>query len=410
LYEPFSSGLHAESGGESIDDSHDQLLAMLSRFGLSTEHRALLKPYDSVVFYKGQRTTLAPLLGANGGAGLTDYLRFEDAVSALGDNVDPDRPEDAPNAAELDATSLETFVRDQHLVPEAEFLVRLQNKSEYNAELKDISLLFVAQQSAASSGGVGGLGLTGSETMRVVGGKSRLPELMAQALGPTVQTSSPVSVVEHSATGVRVHARGSLVDAAWLIIAAPLMPMRKVTFQPALPTSVAATIVGLDLGAAAKVIREYAAPFWQAEGSSGFTLTDLPFTVGWAASDSEPLTLGGIFSQFITGDAARYAASLPDDRRRAVFQGQLDTVYPEGRLLMTPRGATMAWANEPYTGGGYAVFRPGQMAPFWPVLRDGTGRIRFAGEHTSGLAGYMESAVRSGHRAAQQIGVPTSTG
>jgi monoamine oxidase len=63
----------------------------------------------------------------------------------------------------------------------------------------------------------------------------------------------------------------------------------------------------------------------------------------------------------------------------------------------------MAWANEPFTGGGYAVFRPGQMMSFWPALREGVGRIHFAGEHTESLAGYMESAVRSGHRVAASL-------
>jgi monoamine oxidase len=46
------------------------------------------------------------------------------------------------------------------------------------------------------------------------------------------------------------------------------------------------------------------------------------------------------------------------------------------------------------------------MAPFWPILRDGYQRIRFAGEHTEPLAGYMESAVRSGHRVATALGKP----
>ena len=66
----------------------------------------------------------------------------------------------------------------------------------------------------------------------------------------------------------------------------------------------------------------------------------------------------------------------------------------------------MAWANEPYTGGGYALFRPGQLVPFWPVLRDGLERIHFAGEHVATMTGYMESAVRSGRRAANRIGHP----
>ena len=53
-----------------------------------------------------------------------------------------------------------------------------------------------------------------------------------------------------------------------------------------------------------------------------------------------------------------------------------------------------------------SVYRPRQMAAFWPVVRGGLDRIAFAGEHTEVLAGYMESAVRSGHRVAAQLGAP----
>jgi monoamine oxidase len=178
-----------------------------------------------------------------------------------------------------------------------------------------------------------------------------------------------------------------------------------VTFAPALPRSVAAVIERLELGSAVKVIHEYATRFWEAEGVPGFTLSDLPFTVAWAATDSYPST-GGILTQFVTGRPARAAARLGDAHRIAAFQRQLDRVYPEGRSLLTPNAATMVWAHEPYTGGGYAVYRPGQMVPFWPVLRDGLDRIKFAGEHTEALAGFMESAVRSGHRVARLLGRP----
>src|SRR5882757_4251141 len=55
LYAPWSKGLHAEAGGESIDDGHYAIQAMLKRFGLTTERRAPLKPYDSTVYYQGLR-------------------------------------------------------------------------------------------------------------------------------------------------------------------------------------------------------------------------------------------------------------------------------------------------------------------------------------------------------------------
>jgi monoamine oxidase len=162
----------------------------------------------------------------------------------------------------------------------------------------------------------------------------------------------------------------------------------------------------LDLGHALKVSTQYDRRFWSSEALSGFTITDLPFGVGWDATDSMPggADRPGVLTQFVTGDAARYGAALGDQSRIGTFQTQLDAVYPEGGGVKSGIATTMAWANEPYTGGGYAVYAPGQMIRFWPLLRQPHGSIWFAGEHTETLAGYMESAVRSGHRVAGAIG------
>jgi monoamine oxidase len=51
------------------------------------------------------------------------------------------------------------------------------------------------------------------------------------------------------------------------------------------------------------------------------------------------------------------------------------------------------------------VYKPNQLSAYWEPLRAGTDRIHFAGEHTESLAGYMESAVRSGMRAAAHVGI-----
>jgi monoamine oxidase len=399
LYSPFSDGLHAEAGGESIDDNHDQIQALIARFGLHTERRPPNKLLESVVYRHRQREPITAFLQRRGGAVLRDYLRFGDALDRLSENIDPAHPERASNAAELDGRTLDHFIRNQHLVPQAEFLVRLQNRASYNAEASELSLLFVAQQTAIFAG----VPDSASETMRISGGNSRLVEAMAGALGDRVRLHSPVRRIEHDADGVRVHAGGRPVDAAYLILATPMHPLRRIGFRPALPHSVARVIAGLDLGHAVKVIHEYTARFWETEGVPGFTVSDLPFHVAWAATDSYP-SAEGILTQFITGRPARRAARLHPAHRIARFGRQLDRVYPEGRGYHTSHAATMAWADEPYTGGGYAVYRPGQLVPFWPVLREGLTRIKFAGEHTEALAGFMESAVRSGHRIAGLLG------
>jgi monoamine oxidase len=109
-------------------------------------------------------------------------------------------------------------------------------------------------------------------------------------------------------------------------------------------------------------------------------------------------------SQFITGPPASRASQLSDAARVEEATAELNRVYPEAAAVATQRTATHNWRLDPYTGGAYAVWRPGQMVPFFSPWQQGSGRIRFAGEHTSNLAGYMESAVRSGHRVAGEIG------
>ena len=83
---------------------------------------------------------------------------------------------------------------------------------------------------------------------------------------------------------------------------------------------------------------------------------------------------------------------------------ELALVFPESPAQLAGPAATVAWSNEPFTTGGYAAYKPGQVCAFWPALRAGTDRIHFAGEHLEAPAGYLESAVRSGMRAAATLG------
>ena len=57
----------------------------------------------------------------------------------------------------------------------------------------------------------------------------------------------------------------------------------------------------------------------------------------------------------------------------------------------------------PYSRGAYVAWAPGQLSAWYGPLREGHGRLRFAGEHTAELSGYMEGAVRSGLRVAAEI-------
>lgn len=400
LHDEFSAGLLAEAGGESIDDDHSEMQALVQRFGLALESRPADKEFLGAVYYQGKRWATADF-ATDDITTLIDYTRFFDAVAALGDGVDPEHPEALADAAALDARSLADFVAEQKLSPAAEFLVNIENRADYASDPQDVSLLFVAQQSAA----VAGVPDDAAETMRIRGGNSSLTLAMAAELGDAVKLGAAVTHIEEQSDRVIVRTASSEFTAAFVVLAIPTPPLRQIAFEPPLVGDLAAAVQDVELGHAVKVIHEYKTRFWEPEDLDGFTVTDLPFGLAWAPTDSYASD-HGLLTQFITGSPAHDAAKLSDPDRIAQFTTQLDQVYPEGVAAKTGHVQALAWENEPYTGGAYTVYRPGQLARYWPAFRAGTEHIRFAGEHTESLAGYMESAVRSGHRVAEEIGGP----
>jgi len=405
---PLDRGLRAELGGESIDDTHTALRSMVRRFGLTTERRpddTTSRAEKGVFRYQGKTYTFAELTALRGGTVLGDYLRVDDELARLADKhrVDPEHPERADGAAALDAMSFATWLDSLHLVPEARFVAEQANVSIYNAELSDLSMLFVAQQTAVTAGMLD----SQSETMRVTGGNASLPGAMAAQLAAAVILDSPVSAVTRRGDVVTVTARGRQYFGAHVVLAVPPPPLRDVRFDPALPGPVAAAIAGLDLGVAAKVVNQYHSPFWREQGQSGFSMTDLTYRISWDAADSYHAP-AGLLTTFTTAGNARALAALDDTTRIRRVRDELAVVFPSSSGRPAGPAVTMAWSNEPFTRGGYAVYKPNQLVAFWEPLRAGADRIHFAGEHLEALAGYMESAVRSGERVATGLGRPTS--
>jgi monoamine oxidase len=64
----------------------------------------------------------------------------------------------------------------------------------------------------------------------------------------------------------------------------------------------------------------------------------------------------------------------------------------------------MDWPSDPWTKASYSFPAPGQVTSQGPTLREGLGRLHFAGEYTSyAFMGYMEGALNSGAAAAKRI-------
>jgi monoamine oxidase len=68
------------------------------------------------------------------------------------------------------------------------------------------------------------------------------------------------------------------------------------------------------------------------------------------------------------------------------------------------RARFMDWPSDPWSKASYSFPAPGQVMAQGPTLRQGIGRLHFAGEYCSyAFMGYMEGALNSGAAAARRI-------
>jgi monoamine oxidase len=111
----------------------------------------------------------------------------------------------------------------------------------------------------------------------------------------------------------------------------------------------------------------------------------------------------GILMGFIEGNAARKLASVPVAERRAAVLRCFGRYFGE-RAERPVHYVDKAWSEDPWSRGCYAGYFPtGVWTSFGRALRAPVGRIHWAGTETATeWNGYIEGAVQSGERAAEE--------
>jgi monoamine oxidase len=102
------------------------------------------------------------------------------------------------------------------------------------------------------------------------------------------------------------------------------------------------------------------------------------------------------------GALARRVAGMNEAERLAFVVDDVDKAHP-GLRPNLEGAVTKIWDNDPWTGGAYALPSVGQMTTLCSDIARPEGHVHFAGEHTSGLTGWMQGALESGLRAAREV-------
>lgn len=116
----------------------------------------------------------------------------------------------------------------------------------------------------------------------------------------------------------------------------------------------------------------------------------------------------GILCSYAIGDKADDIASSPRQKLKNWIVEDVAHAFglPWSSSKSDPTAVAIeqqAWQKEPFTGGAYAFYRPGQWFTVRPILRRPFKKVFFAGEHIADCQGFMEGAVVTGKAAAAAI-------
>ena len=230
-------------------------------------------------------------------------------------------------------------------------------------------------------------------------GNMRLPEAMAMNLTQPVRKGEPVTAIHQSAAMVTVTVEsGKTLEADAVVLALPLPALRQL--EVSLPSPQQALLENIDYHKVVQLHCIVEEPFWESSGWSGSWWTDGPlgrvFTRPILGTNRHNMTV------WINGDDCDALNSLDDTTCTEALTQALWQLMPNARDV-TSVGQLVRWSTDPYAGGAWALWRPGQAATAHEAIRTPAGRLFFAGEHTAEAYRGMEAAMESGERAALEV-------
>jgi monoamine oxidase len=405
LRSPFADGLYAEAGAISYSKSSRHMVRYIQTFGLTG---LPLGPRGTPVYHlRGRRLAFKQgekpewpyeLAAGEQGLSLQQLIaKYFTVVEKVGDVGDPAWRPDA--FKDWDQVTLAAWLKAQGASAAA--IQLLGNGVWWGHGWSEVSALHRLVSDV-------GLFLMSAGVSTIEGGTDLLAQAFAKALRERMWYGAPVTQIEQTADGVRVacEQRGTRhsLSADRVVCTAPAPVVRKIRFTPELPAAKRQILDKLESSPVTRVYLQSRRRVWADRGEAGGASTDLP--IGLVAE--HPFVRGkeagprGVLECHMKGAEALAAGKLDEEGRLALALREMEKVHPGFRDNFEG-GASYAWHLDPWAGGGYPAWKPGQMTAWVPELARPEARIHFAGEHTSWLSRTMEGALESGNRAAREV-------
>jgi monoamine oxidase len=385
------AGKTVEGGGEFVGENHPTWLAYANAYGLELARASDDESLESPVVLGGTR------LEKDDAEAL--YREMSEAYARLTADaaaVDANEPWTSPGAAALDARDTAAWLAKVDVPARARLAVAIELVANNGAALERQS--YLGNLAQVKGGGLDDY-WTKTETFRCRGGNATLAARLASDVGADrIRLGSPATRIAVDRARAAVIARGETIEADDVVLAVPPSTWPRIEFAPPLPIALRPQM-GIDV----KWLSVLSGRFWTSRGLAPVGLTDGDVSETWEATDGQPGDDGAVLTAFSGGPAAAACRSREPQAREAAYRAALEQLFPGfGASLVGSR--FMDWPGDEWTRGAYSFPAPGEVVTMGPILREGLGRLHFAGEHTCpAFVGYMEGALSSGTRIARRL-------
>ncbi len=396
-----------EAGGSGIGSSYGRILGMMDRLNLGrTSERPRTVPRADQTLVDLGGNTISPQEWASHPsnpfpAELKEKLPWQIQYSSYAKDNPLASPEQFVESqfAQYDESVADYFFK-QGFSREAMELLAGTNMSYGDGEGPyGLSVLMFFNIIAFGSQNSGGT-LPGSP-FAVAGGNQRLPEAMANALSNKVHLDRKVVGLRNNDDGAEVHfADGEVAKAKRVIVTIPFSALNLIDFDIPVSDNQARAIRTLGYTNVTHLHYVPKRKFWEDDELAPSIWSNGPIGRFMALNnnpdDPEEITS---FIAFANDHVANHLDRLGEKEADAHLQSYLKQTRPstEGALEFVK---FYSWQLDPFAGGAYAAWKPGQLSTYGSDVGLPAGNFHFAGEHTSRSSRGMEGAMESGERAA----------
>ncbi|EKD17140.1 flavin-containing amine oxidase [Drepanopeziza brunnea f. sp. 'multigermtubi' MB_m1] len=307
----------------------------------------------------------------------------------------------ASSVENYDQMSLEQFAISKGATKRTVDMLKVWSRVMLGIEAPDLSAQFFIEY-AGKAGGLKQLTAAGTQAIAIG---------LAALLKPnTIRLSTPVSSITDSGSSVTVTTKtGQTFESTKLVLSIPTPLYVDLTISPPLTGTKATATSSTTHGYYSKVILCYDHPWWtQTPATSKSCGLAISYQSPAAVIRDTSVPEDGHYclTCFVGGAPGIAWSKLPPHERRAQVLSQVSNIYGNREEVYRPVEIfEQEWTREEYSKGAPCpVMGPGVLSRVGRALAEPVGSLFFVGTETSEVwSGYMEGAIRSGLRGAEEV-------